>query len=267
MGSSLPPGFIRWFVIQNNEILLLAHNNTLPDNTDIASVETYFLRQFQLGRMNDTEYCCAEIDPLAPIPNSLYSLSLRKLLSLFDDDKYSICVKAYSVITWDRNHLYCGRCGAATKPQANGFERVCSSCTLSFFPRISPSIIVLIKKDDQLLMARGPNFPPGVYGLIAGFVEIGESLEETVHREVKEEVGIEIKNLSYFGSQAWPFPDSLMIAFIAEYASGEISTNKDEIEDAGWYRYDNLPGLPSMSISIASTLLKNFVASCKDENV
>ena len=111
-------------------------------------------------------------------------------------------------------------------------------------------------------MARGPHFPPGVYGLIAGFVEIGESLEETIHREVKEEVGIEIKNLSYFGSQAWPFPDSLMIAFVADYASGEIVIDKNEIEVAGWYRYDNLPGLPSMNISIASTLLENFVTSC-----
>ena len=165
-------------------------------------MKTDFLRQFELGNVNNTEYYCAEINPMALIPNSLYSLPLREVLSLFDADKYSICVKAYSVIAWDRNHQYCGRCGVPTKLQTKGFERVCSLCTLGFFPRISPSIIVLIKKDDHLLMARGFHFDPGVYGLIAGFVEIGESLEETIHREVKEEVGIEIKNLSYFGSQA-----------------------------------------------------------------
>jgi NAD+ diphosphatase len=126
---------------------------------------------------------------------------------------------------------------------------------------------VLIKKGEHLLMARGSHFPPGIYGLIAGFVETGENLEEAIRREVKEEVGIEIKNPSYFGSQAWPFPDSLMIAFLVEYASGDIQIDKDEIEEAGWYRYDNLPGLPSMKISIASKLLESFVESCKRKNV
>lgn len=111
-------------------------------------------------------------------------------------------------------------------------------------------------------MARSPHFLPGIYGLIAGFVETGESIEETVHREVAEEVGIKIKNLSYFGSQPWPFPDSLMIAFMAEYESGEIIIDKNEIEEAGWYRYDDLPGRPSMSFSIASTMLDNFINHC-----
>lgn len=134
-------------------------------------------------------------------------------------------------------------------------------CHLSFFPRISPSIIVLIKKADHLLMARSPHFLPGVYGLIAGFIDAGESIEEAVHREVKEEVGLKIKNLSYFGSQQWPFPDSLMIAFTADYCSGDITINPDEIEEAGWYKYNNLPGRPQTSVSIASKLIDNFINS------
>ena len=109
-------------------------------------------------------------------------------------------------------------------------------------------------------MARGPHFLPGVYALIAGFVESGESLEETVHREVLEEVGIYVKNLSYYGSQPWPFPDSLMIAFKADYASGDIAIDRKEIEEAGWYRYDNLPGRPSTSASISSKLLDDYVS-------
>ena len=108
-------------------------------------------------------------------------------------------------------------------------------------------------------MARSPHFPPGVYGLIAGFVDVGENIEEAVHREVKEEVGLQIKNLLYYGSQPWPFPDSLMLAFTADYASGEIVMDQDEIEDAGWYRHDNLPGLPSVALSIAMKLIDDFV--------
>ena len=108
-------------------------------------------------------------------------------------------------------------------------------------------------------MSRSPHFPPGRYGLIAGFVEAGESIEAAAYREVEEEVGIKIKNLRYFGSQSWPFPDSLMIAFIAEYASGELIIDHNEIEDAGWYRYDNLPGKPSSSVSIAKKLIEHYI--------
>ena len=120
-------------------------------------------------------------------------------------------------------------------------------------------MIVLIHQDDHLLMARSAHFPPGVYGLIAGFVEAGESIEEAVHREVKEEVGLTIKSLVYCGSQPWPFPDSLMMAFTADYEAGEITMDQVEIEDAGWYKYDKLPGLPSMALSIAMKLIDDFV--------
>ncbi|KTC76975.1 NAD(+) diphosphatase [Legionella brunensis] len=251
-----------WIIIQNNEILLNS-NNSLPSASNIAAIAPYFQRNFNLGAYEKVEYYCAEVDENITLDNSFYFLPLRKALSLMDKNQYGLGVKAYSVINWDKNHQFCGRCGALTLHQTIAFERICTPCDLSFFPRISPSIIVLIHREDHLLMARSPHFLPGIYGLIAGFVEAGESIEEAVYREVKEEVGIRIKNLSYFGSQPWPFPDSLMIAFMAEYESGEILIDNSEIEHADWYRYDNLPGRPSMSFSIASTLLDNFISHCE----
>ena len=127
------------------------------------------------------------------------------------------------------------------------------------FPRLSPAVIVLVQRGNQLLMARSRHFAPGVYSVLAGFVEPGETLEEAVEREVFEETGIRVKDIRYFGSQPWPFPHSLMIGFTARYAGGEIKINDEEIEDAGWYTADRLPGQPG-KISIARQLIEWFVA-------
>lgn len=250
----------RWFVVQNGCLLLMRKHNELPSGDALVCLEPFYLRQFKLGSFNNIEYVCAELDPNASLPGECHILPLRAALSVIGDEGYGLAVKAYSIIAWDKNHQFCSRCGCVTVLEAKGFERRCSSCDLAFFPRISPSIIVLIKKDDHLLMARSQHFMPGVYGLIAGFVDVGESVEEAVKREVFEEVGLQIQHLCYVGSQAWPFPDSLMLAFTADYASGEIVMQTDEIEDAGWYKYDDLPGQPSVAISIASTLIQEFVA-------
>lgn len=252
-----------WFIIQNQEYVLLTKQHTFPTQGDILSLETYFLRQFGLGQANEIDYFCAEIN-LSIHLNDFHAVSLKEALSMVYPEQYAMGVKAYSVMHWDRNHQFCGRCATPTIHRTPHFERVCPSCKLSFFPRISPSIIVLIHRGDELIMARSPHFMPGIYGLIAGFVEMGESLEEAIHREVKEEVGLQIKNLIYRGSQPWPFPDSLMLGFTAEYASGELVIDQNEIEAAGWYRYDNLPGRPSLSFSIGSKLLDDFVQLCTE---
>lgn len=254
-----------WFIFQSNKVLLLKHDNRLPCDIGCAAIAPYFIRNYKLGVINNIQFQCAEVPKDLPITPDFHVLSLREALSLLIEELYSVAVKAYSIINWDRNHKFCSSCGNLTTHHSQAFERRCSSCELSFFPRISPSIIVLIKKGDQLLMARSPHFPPGVYGLIAGFVDAGESIEEAVHREVKEEVGLQIKNLTYWGSQPWPFPDSLMIGFTADYASGEIIMDAVEIEDAGWYRYDKLPGKPSMTLSIASKLIDEFVKESKNQ--
>lgn len=254
-----------WLVIHDDNSILLKKDNTLPTELDIAPLTNYLSRRFALGNIKNKSYFSGEIAKDTRLPESLQALPLRKALTILQQEHYGMAVKAHSVIHWDKNHQFCGRCGSYTIHQSFSFERFCPTCKLSFFPRISPSIIVLIYRDSHLVMARSPHFLPGVYGLIAGFVEAGENLEDAVHREVDEEIGLKIKNLSYFGSQAWPFPDSLMVAYLAEYASGEIQIDKREIEDAGWYKYDNLPGRPSTSISIASFLIDHFIKACENK--
>jgi NAD+ diphosphatase len=252
-----------WLIFQKDGSVLVNDSNLLLNEADIAALMPYFIRQFQLGLLQNSEYYCAEIEPEMPISTAFRALPFRHILNMLNDERFGVGVKAQSILNWDRHHQYCGCCGGKTTPQAKMFERVCPVCKLSFFPRISPSIIVLIKKGDHLLMARSPHFPPGVYGLIAGFVDAGENLEAAVHREVKEEVGLEIKNVTYVSSQPWPFPDSLMMAFTADYASGEIQIDGDEIEAAGWYPYDNLPGRPSTRWNIASILIDAFIMDCQ----
>lgn len=220
-------------------------------------------KQHKLLEQDNMVVYCAEINEMHTLYNSKDFLPLKKALDVLEPNWYGIVTKAFAILNWDRNHHFCGRCGTVLQDNPSHgtvhFERECPKCHLLFYPRISPSVIVRIRKDDQILMARSPHFPPGAYGLIAGFVEAGESLEEAAHREVHEEVNIKIKNLQYFGSQPWPFPDSLMVAFTADYESGELTIDKTELEDAGWYRYDQLPGRPSTRISIGSRLIEDFV--------
>jgi NAD+ diphosphatase len=249
-----------WFIFQKDQLLLLENNlNLVPTTTLIAALALDFLRLHSIPENDDISCQAAEISEHSKLPAYTRLVPLRKAFELLGMDWFKQAVKAYSIINWDRNHQFCGRCATPTQQSPHAFERRCPACLSIFYPRISPCIIVLIQKGAQLLMARSPHFPPGAYGLIAGFVETGESLEEAIHREVKEEVGIEIKNISYFDSQPWPFPDSLMIGFRAEYAAGEIVVNLNELESAGWYPYDQLPGLPSVSLSIAKKLIDHFL--------
>lgn len=249
-----------WFIFQADKLLLMTNNDQAFLTPAILSdLKKSFIRQHHLGLFNEIDCYCAEIESTTQIPNGVELVGLRQVFNILDISWYAAAVKAHSIINWDKNHQFCGRCGNKTTHKSGIFERLCPSCGLALYPRISPSMIVRIQKDDHILMARSPHFAPGVYGLVAGFVEAGENVEEAVHREVKEEVGIRIKNLRYFGSQAWPFPDSLMIAFTADYDSGELVLDQHEIEDANWYTYDTIPGRPSHSISIAHKLIDDFV--------
>jgi NAD+ diphosphatase len=185
---------------------------------------------------------------------------LRELFGRMEEDLVWAAGRAGQLVHWHRNHRFCGHCGSPIEDHRDERAKICPSCRLLNHPRVSPAIIVAVVRDRQLLLAHAQRFPAKFYSVLAGFAEPGESLEECVQREVFEEVGVAVKNIRYFGSQPWPFPDSLMIAFTAEYAGGEIRVNPAEISDAGWFAADRLPEVPP-PISIARRLIDWFSAT------
>lgn len=252
----------RWFLFQDNQLILQWVNETLtlPTFQNISSYIESLASVHLLGGYNKTPCFCGEIKRGINLNSTYVLIPLKQAFSVLEDFWFSFIVKSAQILNWNKQHQYCGICGNQTTRKYDVYEAHCQGCKMVFYPRISPSIIVLIKKGSQILMARGPHFAKGIYGLIAGFVCPGETLEEAVHREVMEEVGITIKNLRYFGSQPWPFPDSLMMAFEADYEAGEIVIDDVEIKHAGWYSVDNLPGMPSSSKSIARVMINSFLA-------
>jgi NAD+ diphosphatase len=195
-------------------------------------------------------------------PAGMAFQGLRRLWGALDEETWKLAGRAVQIVEWDRNHRFCGRCGSPTERRSVELSRTCTVCGLQHFPRISPAVIVRVERGDEILLARSPHFAPGVYSTLAGFVEPGESLEDTILREIQEEVGVRVTNLRYFGSQPWPFPHSLMIGFVAEYESGEITPQEGEIEDARWFAVDDLPGLPSQ-FSIARALIEEWIRKQK----
>lgn len=207
----------------------------------------------RVGEWQGRPCYAAEISaPPAHIPGEL--TLLRPLFGLAGAEAFALAGRASLLMDWRRNHRFCGRCGTPTAMKSDEFAMACPSCGLLAYPRISPAVMVLVRRGNELLLARSPHFRPGVFSALAGFVEAGETIEHCAAREVREEVGVEIANLRYFRSQPWPFPDSLMIAFFADYAGGEITPDPKEIEAAGWFPIDALPPLPDQA-SIARHLI------------
>jgi NAD+ diphosphatase len=184
---------------------------------------------------------------------------LRALYGVLPDDHWALAGRAVQLVEWERTHRFCGVCGAPTEACAGERARRCTACEHLAFPRLSPAVIVLVRRGSELLLARGRRFTEPIYSCIAGFVDPGESLEEAVAREVREEVGIDIADIRYFGSQSWPFPHSLMIGFTASWAGGEIALEEEELLDAGWFTAEALPELPPR-LSIARRLIDSAFA-------
>lgn len=191
---------------------------------------------------------------------------LRGLLGQVDDQFFQVAGRALQLLQWAADHRHCGRCGTLMVPDARG-ERalVCPSCGHTAYPRINPCVIGVVTRGDELLLARAHRFKNGMFSALAGFMEVGESAEQTLMREVREEVGVEIRDIRYFGSQSWPFPSNLMLGFTADYAGGKLCLQDDEIAEAGFFRYDNLPLVPPHG-SIARALIDHLVSERMQRN-
>jgi NAD+ diphosphatase len=211
-----------------------------------------------LGRLDSTPCIAADLLSTEITCTSLKLIGLRQLFGLVDDELFWLAARANHLVNWSKNTQYCGRCGEKTLKKEGEHSKYCTECGLLMYPKISPAIIVAITKGDKILLAQNAQNKTGFYSVLAGFVEPGENLEDCVRREVKEEAGIDLKNIKYFGSQPWPFPDSLMLGFTAEYAGGELVIDKTELSDAKWFSADELPQVPG-KLSISRKLIDWFV--------
>jgi NAD+ diphosphatase len=192
--------------------------------------------------------------------------SLRELLVTLPAEDFQYIAQAWQYALFLRTHRYCGRCGAAMRKVTWEMALHCDKCSHRVYPRVSPCIIVAIHNDSQILLAQGAKQAgAGFYSTLAGFVESAESLEQAVHREVMEEVGVRVKSLDYFSSQPWPFPHSLMVGYIAQYNGGDIKVDGKEIHDAQWFDIDNLPHTPP-KVSIAGQLIEETISRIKKNN-
>lgn len=246
-----------WFVFQDKNLLITA-DAQLPQGKPAIEVEG--ARCFGLL---DGQPCWAAQTTVAAPPAETTFEPLRALFDRLADDSLALAGRAVQVLEFDRTHRFCGACAVATEAADHGRARRCSRCGLVVYPRLAPAMMALVTRQGplgrELLLARGTRFPSPFYSALAGFVEPSETLEECVHREVREEVGLRVRELRYFCSQAWPFPHSLMVAFLAEYAGGEISCDPAEIGDAQWFALDRLPPLPHR-LSIARMLIEHAIA-------
>ncbi len=220
------------------------------------------LQEHYLGTYGGEHCYAAELATAQTAPNGHAMLGLRDLLGHLDDTLAGVSGRAIQILEWNRNHRYCGRCGGETVPRENERARICVPCKRTSYPPVAPVIMILITHGRKLLLARKVGWGNTRYSALAGFVEPGETLESTVIRETREEVGVEIKNLRYFGSQPWPFPNNLMIAFTAEYAGGAVTPDGVEIEEAAFFDVDEMPNLPP-GISISRRMINTIAAELK----
>lgn len=255
----------------SDDFLILAHGGAvvvrrdqecirLPRHAEIAdwmhkAANPQLLGMFKGHRIFAAADAMSNPDTL---PASYCREALRDLLGVFSEEEFRLCGLGLHLAHWDRTHAFCGRCGCATLQKDDERAKVCPACGNVCYPRISPAAIMGVVRNNQILLARNINFKAGMHSVLAGFVEAGETLEECVAREVLEETQIVVKNIRYVGSQPWPFPDSLMIAFMADYERGEIVVDQKELIEAGWFSVDELPFIPGPGTA-ARMLIDHFL--------
>ncbi|SMC72543.1 NAD(+) diphosphatase [Papillibacter cinnamivorans] len=247
------------FAVNSSSILVKTGEGAavFPGMEDFGSNPAGFENTVYLGTVDGVGCGCTYYDESLPIPRGMAFENLRNLLSVLDESLGLVAARALHLANWLRQNRYCGVCGSPTLPSGTELAKKCPVCGNSAYPKISPAVIMAIVKEDRILLAHNRRFAGRMYSVLAGFVEPGESIEECAKREIMEEAGIRIRNIRYFGSQPWPFPDSLMIGLTAEYDGGELKADGTELDDAGWFRADELPTVPG-TVSIAGRLIRWF---------
>ena len=241
--------------------LLLTPDYAIPEDVKVLNLKPW--QMVTCLKVGVEECQVVRLD--APICDEHFvMMSLRKSYEVLTHEDYRLAGKASELLYWDANSRYCGCCGAPMRWDTE-ISKKCTQCKKELWPQLQPAIIVRIVKkvndnpaDDEILMVHAHNFRGTHYGLVAGFVETGETLEDCVRREVKEEVGIEIADVRYFGSQSWPYPASLMVGFTARYVGGEVCLQRSELASGGWFRRDNMPEFPG-AVSIAGQLVADWL--------
>ena len=263
----MPPGkgytVPLWFLFRREHLLVLDEEAVRVPRVgapEDLGLDASF--RWEVGVLDGSRCWAGEVSPKAEAPEGMAFRDLREIFTAVEEEFFGVAGRAKQIVAWHATHRFCGRCGGQTERMTGEMAMRCTRCGTMHYPRVSPAVIVRVRRGNEVLLARSPGFPPGLHSVLAGFVEPGESIEETVRRELREEVGIKVDNLQYFGSQSWPFPNSLMIALTADYAGGELTPEPGEIEAAGWYAPGDLPPLPP-KVSIARRMIDDFAREAR----
>jgi NAD+ diphosphatase len=213
-----------------------------------------YVRRVYLGSLKEIECYAVEVEEEFSCFEGSW-VSFRDLHGILSKKEYALAGRALQLLEWDRVHTYCGVCGGPTFSRSHERCRECKSCGQLAYPKLAPAVMALVQKEDKVLLARSPHFPEKMYSVLAGYLDVGETLEQCVIREVQEEVGLEVSNIRYVASQPWPFTGSLMIGFVCDWVSGEIVQDPVEIEDARWFTKQDLPLVPT-EVSLAYYLIE-----------
>ena len=243
---------VYWFIFFNDQLLLQKKGETYTIPYSI-NPPVPVKNVLEVSLLEDMPACTASVDTPLEETAEYLPMGLRASYDYLDPILHKIAGKAYELIYWDQHSRFCPSCGTKTVMQTT-ISKQCPNCKYEIYPVVSPAILVLIRKGDAILLVHARNFRGSFYGLVAGFLETGETLEECVRREVMEETGLEINNITYFGNQPWPYPSNLMVGFIADYVSGTIRLQDEELSEGVFFSKDNLPELPR-KLSLARKMI------------
>jgi NAD+ diphosphatase len=255
-----------WLLVQDQDLLVAPEGDgfRLPSGPVPSELEPAVKEPFWLGTLRGEPCWTAPLPKDVTLPPGLERQTLVPMRGTkLSDDFLSLGGMAMQALWWQSTSGFCPRCGEATTRIEGEWGKRCARCKYEHYPHLHPAVIIMVRDAGRVLLARKAEWAPGRYALVAGFVDNGESLEGCVAREVKEEVGVDVKDIQYVGSQNWPFPSQIMLGFVANYAGGELRVDKSELEDARWFPGDNLPNRPSRH-SIAGYIMQNYANPRRD---